>query len=360
MKNIKNISILLAIVLIISASFSISAFAHDSIKEIEANDKIYANIPWEYELSIYGDDLAYSHENGNYIEFCVDENNLAPEGITALKEGQIKKAFEHYYLNEGDLESINDYAVKYEKIEKTTANGYNCYYLTGEYAFSEDELNTDFAYFFHAAVFATKENIFTVAFESYEKTSKFSSTDLPVVLSGIAFNGTLFKGDKPENNADHDFSGSPAYDEVVLALQGDLFGDMLEDESMVTMVSVIIVLITIVPTVILVIIAIALIVKYSKNKKKLAKYEATYGNAQGYNPMQQNFGGYGYNSPVNQPYQAPVNPPYQPNPSYQTPPQTPSYVTNAVNNLEVQNVQAPVEPAQSPESDAQNNESAGE
>ncbi len=355
MKNIKKLSLLLAISLIITVVFSITAFANDNSKEIDANNKIFAFIPADYELSVYGDDLAYSHENGNYIEFCVDENKFATEGITALNKGQVEKVFEHYYLNEGDLESINDYTVAYDKVEKIIANGYNCYYLTGRYAFSEEEIDTDFAYYFHSVVLATKEEIFIVAFESYEAISKLSATDLPTVLSGIVFNGTHFENDKPENNADHDFSSSPAYSDVVTASQGALFGDMFEDESMVAIVSAVILLFTVVPTVVVVIIAIASIVKYSKNKKKLAKYEATYGSSQGYNPMQQNYGGYGYNPPVNQPYQPPVNPQYQPYSSNQNPPQTPSYLTNALNNLESKEENQPASPIEE-QADSQNNE----
>ena len=343
MKNIKKISLILAVVLIASVAFSVNSFAHDSIKDIEENDKIYATIPWEYELSVYGDDLAYSHENGNYIEFCVDENKFAPEGITALSKDKVEIVFEHYYLNEGDLESLDTYFVAYDKVEKMTANGYNCYYLTGEYAFSEEELDTEFAYYFHACVFATKENIFTIVFESYEKISDFFDTDLSGVITGIVFNGTHFEGDKPEINADHDFSNSPDYNEVVTSVQGDFFGDVLEDDGMVTMVAVVITLMTIVPTLILIIIAIILIVRYSKNKKKLKQYEMTYGGSPRYNMQPQNYGGYGYNQPVNQPYQPPVNPAYQQNPINQNVPQTPSYVTNALNNLETAQ---PTQPAQ--------------
>ena len=349
MKNIKRISLLLAVVLVFSLSLSFSAFAHDSIKDIEENNKIYATIPWEYELSVFGDDLAYRHENGNYIEFCVDENKLAPEGITALSESQIKKVFEHFYLNEGDLESLNDYIIICDKVEKMSANGYNCYYISGKYAFSEDEIDSEFAYYFHAAIFATKENIFTVAFESYEKISEFFDTDLPGALSGIVFNGTHFEGDKPELYADHDFSNSPDYNEVVTGAQGALFGDIFEDESMVTIVAVVIVLFTIVPTVVVAIIAIVLIVKYFKNKKKLQRYELTYGSVPAYNPVQQNYGTYGYNQPVNQPYQSSVNPAYQQNPIDQNVQQTPSYVTNAVNNLATEQPTQPAQEILSPE-----------
>lgn len=350
MKKIKRISLLLAIVSVFSLSLSLFAFAHDDIKEIEENDKIYTTVPWEYELSVFGNDLAYSHENGNYIEFCVDENKFAPEGITALDEGQVEMVFKHYYLNEGDLESINDYVIICDKVEKISANGYNCYYLSGKYAFSEDEIDSEFAYFFHAAVFATKENIFTIVFESYEKISEFFATDLSGVLGRIVFNGTLFEGDKPEKNADHDFSASPAYDEVVTASQGALFGDMFEDESMITAVTIGIVLLTIVPTAVLIITAVVLIIKYSKNKKKLKRYELTYGATPKYNSYAQNYGGYGYNPQANQPYQTPINnPAYQQNPTNYNVQQTPSYVTNAVNNLENAQQTQPVQPTLSPE-----------
>lgn len=360
MKNIKKISLILAVVLIASVAFSVNSFAHDSIKDIEENDKIYATIPWEYELSVYGDDLAYSHENGNYIEFCVDENKFAPEGITALNKSQIQKVFEHYYLNEGDLESLDQYFVSYDKVEKITASGYTSYYLTGEYAFSEDEINTEFAYYFHACIFATKENIFTVVFESYEKVSDFFDTDLPGVITGIVFNGTHFEGDKPEINADHDFSNSPDYNEVVTSVQGDFFGEVFEDDGMVSIVASFIALFTIVPTVVLIVIAIVLIVKYSKNKKKLKQYELTYGGIPQYNAFPQNYGEYGYNQPINQPYQPPVNPAYQQNPVNQNAPQTPSYVTNAVENLNEQ-INQTQQPVQAPEIQVtENNESAGE
>ena len=346
MKKIKKLASILALILVISVIFSVTALARDSSQYIEKNNKIYADIPWEYELSVFGDDLAYSHENGNYIEFCVDENTFAPEGITVLKDWQVEKVFEHYYLNEGELENLDNYTVIYENVEKITANGYNCYYLAGKYAFAEDELDTDFAYFFHATVFATKEDIFTIVFESYEKKSKLKDTDLPVVLSGIVFNGTCFEGDKPELYADYDFSTSPDYNEVVTAAQGALFGNLFEDESMITVVAVVIVLFTIVPTIAVSIIAIVLIVKYSKNKKELKRYELTYGSVPAYNPIQQNYGTYGYNQPVNQPYQPPVNPAYQQNPVNQNVQQTPSYVTNAVNNLEEQQINRAQQPTQ--------------
>ncbi len=358
MKNIKKLSLLLTVLLVLSFTLSSGAFAHDDIKAIEENDKIFANIPWEYELSIFSDCLSYSDEEGNYIEFCVGENKFAPNGITSLEKGQVQKVFEHYYLYDGDIERIDECFVRYETTEKREANGYSCYYFQGNYAYSEDDLNNEFAYYFNAYIFATKENIFVVCYEDIEgNTEKYGA--LMTTVYGIVFNGTHFDGDKPERNGDHDFSNSPAYNEVVAAAQENFMGDFFEDDTMVTMVSGFIALFTIAPTLILIIVAIVLISKYSKNKKKLRQYELTYGSVPSYNIPTQNYGGYSYNQPVNAPYQPPVNPVYQQNPINQNVPQTPSYVTNAVNNLE--EAQQPQQPVQTPETQVvENNESAGE
>lgn len=348
MKNIKKLSLLLTVLLVLSFTLSSGAFAHDDIKSIEENDKIFTYVPWEYELSIFSDSLSYSDEDGNYIEFCVGENQFAPEGIIALKDWQIQKVFEHFYLYDGDLERINECFVDYEATEKREVNGYSGYYLQGNYAYSEEDLGDEFAYYFNAYVFATKEDIFIVAYEDINGNLENYGA-LMTAVDGIVLNGTHLDGDKPEKNADHDFSNSPAFSDVVTAAQENFMGDVFEDESMITMVSVFIALFTIVPTLILIIVAIVLISKYSKNKKKLRQYELTYGNVPSYNIPTQNYGGYGYNQPINQPYQPPVNPVYQQNPVNQNAPQTPSYVTNAVNNLEGQQPQQPVQNTLPPE-----------
>lgn len=194
-------------------------------------------------------------------------------------------------------------------------------------------------------MFATKENIFVVASESMNGNEN-NLQDLTSSVYGIVFNGTHFEGDKPERNGDHDFTGAPTYEEVIENSQQLFTDEILGDESLISIVAATLVLITIVPTLILSIVAIILIFKYSKNKKILKRYEQTYGNIPQYNTYPQNYGGYGYNQPVNQPYQPyqpPVNTAYQQNPANQNVPQTPSYVTNAVNNLE--NAQ-PTQPAQ--------------
>ena len=126
------------------------------------------------------------------------------------------------------------------------------------------------------------------------------------------------------------------------------------------MVIVMIILLTIVPTAVLIIIASVLIIKYSKNKNKLKRYELTYGSISQYKVSSQNYGGYGYNQPVNQTYQPPVNPAYQQNPINQNVQQTPSYVTNAVENLNEQ-INQTQQPVQASEIQVtENNESAGE
>ncbi|MBE6799806.1 MAG: hypothetical protein E7529_01220 [Ruminococcaceae bacterium] len=338
MKNIKKLSLLIAIVLIASFVFSFSAFAHDDIKEIEENDKIYAYVPWEYELSVYSDSLCYEDDEGNYLEFCVGENKFAPVGITSLEKGQVQKVFEHFYLYEGDLERTDECFVKYELTEKRKENGYSCYYLQGKYSYDDEDIDGFFAYYFNAYVFATKENIFVVGYEDINGKTEYCG-DLKTAVYEIVFNGTHFKNDKPEKNADHDFSNSPAYEDVVLASQGPIFED-----GVLGIAAVIAIIMTVVPTLIVIIVAIVLIRKYNKVKKTLRQCELTYGSISQYNAYNHNYGGYGYNQPVNQPYQPPVNPVYQQNPVNQNAPQTPSYVTNAVNNLEGQQ---PTQPAQS-------------
>ena len=71
MKNIKKLYFLLALISLISFTLSFTAFAHDDVKPIEDNDKIFTDIPWEYELSVFSDNLSYYDEDGNYLEFCV-------------------------------------------------------------------------------------------------------------------------------------------------------------------------------------------------------------------------------------------------------------------------------------------------
>ena len=340
MKNIKKLSLLIISIFLISLILSFSAFAHDDVKSIEENDKIFTDIPWKYELAVFSNNLSYYDDNGNYLEFCVGENKFATEGVHALKDWQIQAVFEHFYLKDGDFENSEEIFVNYEATEKTKVNGYSSYYLQGNYAYSEDNLNDEFAYYFNTYIFATKENIFIVAYEDINLSTE-NHNDLDVVVNGIVFNGTHFDGDKPEKNGDHDFSGSPAFDDVITGAQENLIGEVFKDGEMISIVSGVLIFLFIVPTAVLVLIAIILICKYSKNNKKLKQYEATYGNNPAYNAYPQNYGGYGYNQPVNAPYQPPVNPVYQQNPVNQNVPQSPSYVTNAVNNLEGQQTTQP-------------------
>ncbi len=339
MKNIKKISLLLAVIFVFSLSFT--AFAHDDRKPIEDNDKIYANVPWEYEASVFRNSLAYSDEEGNTITYCVGENKFAPDGITKLTPEKAQVVFEYFYLYDGDIERINECCVEYKSTDTPKVNGYSCYLLTGGYSYSEeDEQCDDFLYSFCSYVFATKENIFVVAYEGIDADVD-NMSDLVVAVSGIVFNGTPLNGDKPEHNANHSFSDSPTFEEAVLKAQEEAISRVMEEENIVGIFAGTMVAIFIVPTAILFIIAIVLITKYSKNKKLIKRYEMTYGDIPTYNSYQQSYGGYGYNQPYNQPY----NPPYHPptDPAYQNNPQTPSYITDAINNLEEQKPQQPIE-----------------
>jgi len=353
MKNIKKISLLLVVIFTFSITLSFNSFAHDDRKPIEDNDKIYANIPWEYEASVFTNSLAYSDEEGNTITYCVGENKFAPDGITKLTPEKAQVVFEYFYLYDGDIEGINECCVEYKTSDTPKVNGYSCYLLTGNYSYSEvDGQCDDFVYSFCSYVFATKENIFVVAYEGVDADVD-NMSDLVVAVSGIVFNGTPLNGDKPEHNANHDFSNSPAFEDAVLKTQEETISRVMEEENIVGIFAGVMVAVFIVPTAILFIIAIVLITKYSKNKKLLKRYEMTYGDIPTYNAYQQNYGGYGYNQPYNQPYQQPPV-----NPVYQNKPQTPSYVTDAINNLEESKPQQPVVAPETQE--VQNTESAGE
>ena len=344
MKRIKKLSLLLAVVLTVLFTFSLTAFANEDKKEIKENDKIYTVIPMEYELSVFSNNLSYGDDEGNTLTFCVGENKYASEGITSLKDWQIEAVFEHFYLYDGDLERADECSVKYELTEKRKANGYSCYYLQGNYAYSEEELNGDFAYYFNACVFATKEDIFVVGYEDINGNLE-NYGDLMVAINEIVLNGTNLNDDKPEKNANHNFSNSPAFEDAVLSAQEETISTVFEEGNIDGILSGVMISIFIAPTVILIVIGIVLITKYIKNKNKLKQYELTYGGipVPAYNPYPQNYGGYGYNPPINQPYQPTVNPVYQQNPVNQNTQQTPSYVTNAVENLEKTQ---PTQPAQ--------------
>lgn len=322
MKDIKKLSLLLATVLVFASILSCNVFAHDDVKAIEENDKIYTSVPWEYEPYIYGDSLCYIDEEYNYIDIFVEENQFAPKGITALSEEQAQTVFTHFYLYDEDIQNQEYYDVKFAETKKATANGYSSYLLVGEYIYEDEE---EYVYPFCAYLFATKENIFIVAYEKSDAETD-DMHDILTAVSGIVLNGTHFDGDKPEINQDHDFTGSPTFAEAVANAEGTEYQDIYSDfdDDVIGIVIAVMVVIFIVPTVILIIVAIVLIVKYSKNKKKLNEYESAYGSVPNYNMPPQVFGSYNYGAPVNNAY--------QPNPANPNYPQTPSYVTNEINS----------------------------
>ena len=183
-----------------------------------------------------------------------------------------------------------------------------------------------------------------------------------ISISPYFENGTYFDNEKL--SVSHNFTNSPTFEDALQSAidNYDIFGEMGE-ELMVPFVLMALAFFC-GPLVIIIIVAIVNIVKYSKNKKILKRYELTYGSISQYKASPQNYGGYGYNQPVNQPvnqpYQPPVNPAYQQNPINQNVQQTPSYVTNAVENLNEQ-VNQTQQPVQTPETQViENNEGVGE
>ncbi len=309
MKEIKRFSKILAIILVLSSVFCVSAFAHtEDCVEIEKNNKIYACLPQGYEYYSYLDGLCYSDEEGNTISFLLYENKFAPNGITQLNEEKIKAVFDYVYLAEGDLEYVNSYDITYSSIKKRTINGMQAYEIKGYY-------ESAFIYPFCAYIFATKEDVIAVVYEDInEKITDYNAINH--TISTIAINGTYLGNDKPA--IAYNFEGLPTFEDAVEqaeeSYEGGFYGDIMDDD-IAYMVAIFIILFTAVPTVIVGIIGVVSIVNYSKNKKKLSKYERAYGPIEMYNaPMQYpqqnvvNTFSQNYGNPYAQNTQAQINP----------------------------------------------------
>ncbi len=358
MKNFKRFLIIFAVFLLISSVLSCSAYAsktfdYSDYNSLPENDKIMACLPEDYYYEPFGAGFGYCDEDGDILDFAIDENKFAPEGITSLTKEQVQEIFIHYYIYCGELEREFEIETNFISTKKVKKNGLYTYELKGSYNYGDDFYNYNFC----AYVFATIEDIFVITYEASED-GIANMADISNVMATLAINGTFFEGDNP--SILHNFENSPSYNEVLESMrENDILesGPIFED-GVLGIAAVIAIVMTVVPTLIVIFIAIVLIRKYNKVKKTLRQCELTYGSISQYNAYNQNYGGYGYNQPINQPYQPPVNPVYQQNPVNQNAPQTPSYVTNAVNNLEGQQPQQPV---QTPETQVvENNENAGE
>lgn len=381
MKNVKKLSLILALSLLASCLLGVSAFAGDKAVEkdyFEINtDILYAKIPDDFDFDPYGtmnfyDTYYFSDGDCNTLQFEVIENTIAPEGVRKLTNEQAIEIVEDYYG------TPISYLVEKATVERIMINGISTLKIDGLFSwyplnskgFKED--NTVFG--MRAYILATKENVFLIVFESFEEElNKYYDSYINGVISSLLINGTYFEGDSL--TVTHDFSNAPAYDAAIaddVKKYDNEWGDsdyndeIFDDESLGVFeegFSVIMIIISIftmiLPTIIFIILAVVFGLKYNKNKKKLDEYEARYG-FKGMNsfnnPNLAQPDNYGYN---NQPYgaqgngakpynsdfsfnnQAPVNMPAPPTQA-PIPPQDPTVNSQTVSNLapELQDSQA--------------------
>lgn len=362
MKIIKKHSLLLVASIIFTSVFCISVSAEEKEAFIVDTNTVYAEIPDGYDFYPYFDGFYFTNENVDSIQILQAKNFNVENGVKKLNQESAFDLYKYYFNIDTEY---YDYQITQAEIQKV--NGISSYVLSGEIVSEytecdelEDESGNiipgDFCnQYFIVYIFATKENTIIVSYESGGEKTKQNVEDAEKLMKNFAVNGTYFDNEKL--SVSHNFINSPDF-EVALQTATDSYDPFSEmDEEIWTPVFVMMFLFFVMPVLIIILIAVINIVKYSKNKKILKRYELTYGSVPSYNMPPQNFNGYGYNSPVNQPYQPPV-PSYQQNPINQNIPQTPSYVSQAVNNLDSNQPQQPI---QTPETQAnENNESVGE
>lgn len=314
MKNIKKLSITLATVFILSSVFCVTAFANEGeyTQDIIDNDKLYAVVPEGYEYSGWGYSFYYSNDDFDQIDYFVGKNTDAPKGVNALNEEQAKDIFVKYYICENDEESYaaEGLDIEVKRSSLTKVNGLSAFMLTGVYYYTDGITDSsEVSYFpFCSYIFATQEDIFVISYEEMteQKSLNLELNDLNETLKTLTINGTYFNGDKP--TIDHSFEGAVSYADD-LASKDDSYYGGYEDigdlgemgDGIFTAVTVLIIIFSIGPVAIFLIVGIVNIVKYSKNKAQLAKYQRAYGpiefygNNQGFNPQPNAYNLYGQN-----------------------------------------------------------------
>ncbi len=365
MKNIKKLSLLLATFLILTSIFCINAFAEEKEAFIVDTSTIYAEIPTGFDYFPFSDSFYFSNTDGDCIQILQAENFNLENGVKKLTK---EKAFDiyKYYFNIDT--TFYDYRISEGKTKKI--NGISSYVISGEIVTEYTECDSyddesgnivpgDYcSQCFIVYIFATKENTIIVSYESGGEKTKKNIEEAERLIKTVLINGTYFDNEKL--SVPHNFANSPAFEDAIQTAAENYNPAENMDMEFFGPIMAVFSLIFLGPVIIFIVVATISIVNYSKNKKKLKRYELTYGNIPTYNAFSQNYGGYGYNQPVNQPYQAPVNPVYQQPTVNQNLTQTPSYVTNAVENLDGQLNQSQ-QPIQAAEIQVtENNESAGE
>ena len=364
MKNIKKLSLILALFVIFSSLLCITSFAEKKEDFVIDTNTVYAEIPDDFSFFPYHEGFYFTNEETGRLWVFQAENFNIENGVKNLSK---EKAFDlyKYYFNIDT--SYYDYEISKGQIEKV--NGISSYVLVGDITSEYDECDDledesgnvvpgeICKRYFTVYIFATREDTIIISYESVGEKTKEDIETVKKIMKTVLINGTYF--DNENLSVSHNFTAAPEFEDAVqIAIENHNPFDEMDTEVFGPLIAIGFV-IFVGPVIAIILVAVINIVKYSKNKKVLKRYEMTYGNIPKYNPYPQNYGAYGYNQPVNQPYQPLVNPVYHQNPINQNVPQTPSYVKNAVENLGEKFDQTQ-QTAQVNEPEIPNNESVGE
>lgn len=343
----KRIIKVLSLVLVFIMCFGVvSAFAKGKTL---SNDKFYAEIPENFEITdSYGDDHYYFEGTSsidyqenytttiNNLEIFVEGNILFPDGIKDTDIGIIKDRFSKFVYVEESAE------LDIKKAEKGNINGITACYI---YGITNDGLSEEF---FHAYILTTKENLYIVTTSNYIGAYEKEPEFLKEFMKSFLINGTYYNGEKLTKS--HDFSKAERY---IDALERDVLTESYYSyHSGTAALGLVIILIGVG----LPILTIIFLVLYIKTRKKLKEYKEFFGSIEqarmamrqhymqnsSYQPMQNNGGIYtnvpnmnlynGNQPPVSQPqYQSQ----YQPTQPAQTnlPPEMQENKNNNENNF---------------------------
>ncbi len=364
MKNIKKLAFILTAFLLFSSLFCITTFAEESQLYVVDTSTVYAEIPEDFYFFPFIDSFNFTNDKNDNIQIFQADNFNIENGVKRLTREKAFDIYKYYFNIDTDY---YEYKINEGKVEKI--NGISAYIISGDMIseYTEcDELDDESGnivpgescyQYFVVCIFATRENTIIVSYESGGEKTKEHVEKAEKLIKSVLINGTYFDNEKL--SVSHNFMNSPAFEDALQTATDNFNPTDHMDTGFIKSTVAIFFLLFCGPVIVFIIVAIINIVNYSKNKKKLKRYELTYGSIPKYNAYPKNYNGYGYNQPVNQPYQPPVNPVYQQTPVNQNVQQTPGYVTTAVENLGAQFNQSQ-KPEDVTEPEIQNNESAGE
>ncbi len=320
MKNLKRLSLILALVIAVSSMLCIGVFAHEHTEEAYppapvfdtelALQELLITVPemYQYYPNTEEDNyyvFAHGNESGDIVIIELQDNKSIPNGITALKEEEIKNLFLLNFLAEGDTELASFYKMNYDEFELETINGVKMYKLRGTYAWEDDITPADEiqTYGFCGYMTATKENIYFIISLYGVKGTDDAIELMEDMIPTAYINGTLLDGSKLTKAVD--FSSYRPYAQAVKEDAADFYENYYENygdefyedvplneeereeyKKIVRIVCIVLIVISLVPTIVVSVVAIILIAKYSKNKKKLKELEDKAAPAITYNASQ--------------------------------------------------------------------------